>query len=205
MDGSTMDVADSKIRSFWTWFVGVADRIASNFEDEAMHEQIDQRLSVFGDLGWELGPGISEESSLSISPDGDRRLLPLTRRIVAMAPAVRGWEFLPARPPREPALEFAIMAKDAGPIEVDATRWRYVLVPASGVPQDIIVEEGGTPPMSVDDRYLAAVLALDGLLGEERRLCQIGAIHGVAILGSELQGQARSLTDLPSHLRETAS
>ena len=57
--------------------------------------EIDPRLRV------EIGPGQTEENCLVISPAGNLELLPLTTALVAAAPPMPGWQFLPAKPRKE--------------------------------------------------------------------------------------------------------
>jgi hypothetical protein len=191
--------SDAAIQAFWSWFQGVAGTLADSFENEQLQEELDEELSKLGELGWELGPGLEAECALAISPDGDVDWLPITTRIVALAPELPRWEFHPARQAR-PQLELSVEGDDGEPIEIDAHRWRYVLIRFPDGIFDIIVEQNDLAEASEDERYAATVALLDGLLGEATMLARIQGIEPVAKLSSEHSAQASAIVDLPAHL-----
>ena len=91
--------------------------------------ELDRRVSSLGnDLGWELGPGSSASNGLALSPDGDLERLSTTQYVVSRAPSIPGWEFLPARPVRNPCLQFLLATATRGEIAIDAAGWRYTLL-----------------------------------------------------------------------------
>jgi len=184
------------IQSFWTWFESVATSLADDFEQEPILDQLDEALSELGDVVWELGPGVSAECALAISPDGDLDWLPATRRIVALAPRLPRWEFHPARPPRPWSPTFMI-----GDSEVDASDWRYVLLAFPDGIFDLVLEQGNAVGLDEDDRYAAAVILLDGLLGEATRLSRIQDLEVVDHFDAEQIEQASDIVNLPAHLQ----
>jgi hypothetical protein len=141
------------LRDFWSWFSGVA-ALGEDFEDPALLDDLDARVGGLGEgLTWELGPGPHGENVLAISPDGDRALLSEAERVVSSAPPVPGGRFLGGRQARSPALELSIEADDGGTIEVDATRWRYVLFTWKDGTFDVLVETRGLEERSEGDRH----------------------------------------------------
>ncbi|MCA9698860.1 MAG: hypothetical protein KC431_15150, partial [Myxococcales bacterium] len=55
-----------------------------------------------------------------------------------------------------------------------------------------------------EDRYTAAVILIDGMLGEERRLDEIDEVEVVLFLEPELGTKVSSIQDLPQHLAHLA-
>lgn len=193
-------VRDMGIQSFWEWFETIAANLGRDLENQALLTELDRRVSDLGDVSWEVGPGQEEENALVITPDGARQQLPTTRRIVARAPRIPGWEFHWARPPRTWTLEFSIDSEQAGRIQVDARSWRYVLLRFPDHTFDVVLEQGNLKDVSERDRYTAAVVLLDGILGELKRLELIGGIEPVAVLPEEQTSKANPIEVLSKHL-----
>lgn len=191
---------DKDVLEFWAWFASIADELGDDFTNQALQDALDARLGRFGEIAWELGPGSTAENALAVSPDGDPDLLPLTQRIVAMAPTLPGWEFHPARPARAESLEFSIGTSSGDEIAVDAQSWRYVLFKFPDKTFDIVLEQQNLTDVSDDDRYTAAVVLLDALLGEGKRLLRIREVEPVAALNPEQGKKANPITVLPEHL-----
>jgi hypothetical protein len=188
------------ILEFWRWFEGIADKLGSNFDNPTLLEELDRQVARLGGVAWELGPGSSAENSLAISPDGAADLLPLTQQIVSLAPEIPHWEFLPARPARPQNLEFSIGTTTGSEIDIDARQWRYVLFRFPDGTFDLVLEQGNMGSASDEERFTAAVVLLDGLLGEARRLRSIGCIETVAALESGPKEKASPVASLVAHL-----
>lgn len=181
----------NEIRKFWSWFATVADELARNFQNRQLLDLLDAQLRRLGPVRWEFGDG-----TFAISPDGDASLLPLTQRIVALAPPLEGWEFLAARSAKEapPKFTFNIGGKKH---VVDPATWRYVLTRVEKQSFDIEIEQVGLPELSDEDRHAAAVAVLDAVLGEEKRLAFIRSIAPVSVLSGN---RAAVLSKLSAHL-----
>ncbi len=194
------DIPVEAIHAFWGWFGTVARGLARNLENRALLRELDARVSSLADIVWEVGPGKNAENALVVSPDGSRDLLQVTERIVRLAPAIDGWEFLSARPPRDGILEFSVKSEAGEWMDVDARDWRYVLYRFPDGMFDIIVEENNLVDVSEGARYSAAVIALDGILGERQRLGLFHTIDGVEKLTSDVAGAASRISLLREHV-----
>jgi hypothetical protein len=205
-DTNRIDVPNkTEIEAFWAWFATVASTLAMNFEDEALQACLTSRLEQLGSFGWEIGPGRMADNCLAISPDGDVEKLESTRRIVAHAPHVPNWEFLAARPSRTEAISFVISTDAGDELQVDAHDWSYVLYRTPRPQFDISIEQANLANASADERYVAAVVVLDALLGEERRLTRIADVVPVVEQGEDERAKATSIVHLSAHLaREDA-
>jgi hypothetical protein len=173
---------DDKIEQLWRWFADVSTELAGKYEDDEMLDELDRRVAAIGDVSWELGPGSTKECALTLTPDGDPNLLPVTQRAVAMAPELPLWEFYSARQKKEWELQFSMESSGGNMVDVDARPWRYTLLRLPEGRFDIIVEQPNLGDLIEEDRFAAAVIVLDGILGEARRLLSIDGIEAVTSL-----------------------
>jgi hypothetical protein len=191
---------DAKIAEFWRWFQTIADDLATNFENERLLAELDARVSQLGDVLWEIGPGKAQENALVITPDGSKEWLPVTQHIVEQAPRISGWEFESARPPRDCDIQFSMEGADGAHLDIDARPWRYVLFKYPDNTFDIVLEQNNLHSLSDDDRYAAAVVLLDGIVGERRRLALLVGIEAVEIFSAEHSREASSMCHFAEHL-----
>lgn len=198
-------VSDAKIAEFWRWFETIANELASNCENERLLAELDKRVSQLGDVLWEIGPGKADENSLTITPDGSKDWLPVTQHIVKQAPRISGWEFQSARPPRHWNMQFSINGAGDTHLDIDARPWRYVLFKYPDNTFDIVLEQNNLQSASDDDRYTAAVILLDGTVGERRWLALLGGIEAVETLSTEHSRKANPMHHLAQHLDSVES
>jgi hypothetical protein len=93
----------NRIADFWKWFrdwhgdtAAAYDSGDSFWLDTNLTEQV-KRIETR--LNWEMGPYHHPDNTLVISPSV-RDNIELAARVVAEAPRVTGWHFLPAKPPK---------------------------------------------------------------------------------------------------------
>jgi hypothetical protein len=135
---------------------------------------------------------------LTLSPDGDAELLELTKEIVQSAPQIADWEFHWARQPRPGQFEFSIGSVDGSSVEIDARPWRYVLYRFPDGVFDIVLEENNLRSLGDDERYAAAVVFLDSVIGEATRIARINEVEPVVKLTKEQASKANSVKVLAS-------
>lgn len=192
--------SDAVILGFWSWFEGVAGRLNEDLDEPGLLEALDARVSELGEVVWELGPGSRETNALAISPDGAVEWLAVTQRIVAMAPTLPGWEFHPARQARPSTLLRFSVTNPAGRLDIDASDWRYVLVRFADATFDLVLEQSSLLDASEADRYTAAVILLDGLVGEATRLLRIREIECMIALRPDVVSRSNPVSVLADHL-----
>ena len=162
----------------------------------ALLRQLDDLVAGLGDFAWEVGPGGDAENAFTLSPGGDRELLAETQTIVDAAPVVPGWEFHSAKPPRKWEPRFALHDADGEPFEVDATGWRCALLIYADGTHEVVVEAPNLASLPQDYQRWAAELALDGLLGERRRLEVIDDVTVVAEFSDKESAAAFPMADV---------
>lgn len=194
----------ARIREFWSWFADARTTFGERFENGAAVEELARRIAGLGRFSWELGPGLQNPSHqlLVISPGGDRDLLSLARDIVAQAPSCPGWEFFPARPPKQWDLRASLEYEGVGMITLDARSWRYALRKKSDGLYEILI---GAPELVYYDpvvKQVAVGIILDGELGEAARLDHIAAIEVVSEFDADLEVSADPLVLLKERWAE---
>lgn len=197
-------IEPGRIGEFWSWFAGACGTFGERFENAAAIEELARRIAALGPFTWEMGPGLKNPGRilLVISPGGDRRLLPAARDIVARAPELPGWEFLPARPPKDWDLRASLEYEGVGSLFLDARAWRYVAAPGPGGLLDFVVCAPELAYYEDEVRRVAAGIILDGELGEEARLDHIAGIDVVAEFDERQDEVARPIQGLKAHWSE---
>lgn len=189
---------------FWKWFAYNAGRFKDESEpgDAFIHE-IDEHVSRLGNFAWELGPGYYTANMFVLSPGGDKARLDETRAVIARAPELDGWEFYHSRQPIQGAPNF-ILYRENAPFQFDASLWKYVLLKFPDNTFDILIKADNISELSPEDQMLATHLAIDGIVGEERRIELFVDIEVVAEFSEDHKGRASGLLYLPGHLKKIA-
>lgn len=185
---------EARIRSFWQWFVEMEDNIREYFAEEemvdkaALIEAINNRVLDFGLFAWEIGPGASRAFYLTISPNGDRKRLKISKRIIEAAPGLPDWEFYYARPAKEGALQFTLYDDFMIEREVDASSWNYALIPQPDNRIEVVLEASNVHHLDPDSRLMAGERVVSNLLGEEATIEHVYRVRVV----EELEEQHRA-------------
>jgi hypothetical protein len=154
-----------QIKEFWNWFREVAEALAVNAENAALVRELDRKVRNLNPrLSWEIGPGLSKPWQLAISPNLDRNLREEARAIVARAPLLPAWEFHAARQPKEWHYKLEL---GGDKVPLDASAWTFVLLRYPDGAHEILLKGKGLPPLSDNERWQAAAITLEGILGED--------------------------------------
>ena len=195
---------NDEILEFWRWFLSAIENSNNPFEDMDFIHSLDQKVSQFGRLSWELGPGLidSQNNAFILSPNGDRKLLELTSAIISMAPKYEGYEFYFAKQPRKWQMRFNMEDENGENIEIDASCWEYVLIGCSKDTFTIIIKMPKMTKLPEHWRHTAAEILLDGELGEEKRINRIAEIQMVSEFENKMKNKCRPMMELKYHLSE---
>lgn len=140
-------------------------------------------------LNWEIGPYHHPESTLVISPSV-RENLQLAERIVAAAPNLSGWHFLPAKPPKL-LKRLAMKLPGKTGAEVCGDAWAYRLTAYNRLEFfDIEVFTDVVDSISGGDLELLARRLIESLVGELLYLERFAAVkvfrHGESVPGEKV-------------------
>ena len=184
---------DFQVSDFWDWFSKYAALLQPAKYDTAFLAHIDHTISSWG-FTWEVGPGLLKENSFTISPGGKKELLGETDKIVAKAPQLDNWEFYSWKQPKENWS----MAKLDGRMEIDASRWTYVLLKYPDDKTEILIKADNLKAVETNRKELAVDLVLTHLIGEKRKIEEIDFIDIVDQFDSS--NGVTQLHFLPAHL-----
>jgi hypothetical protein len=153
--------------AFWRWFRTIAEELAANVEDPTLLRELDSRMrDIDAALSWELGPGASKPWQFVVSPNLDPGLREKARAVVSAAPVLRDWEFHSSRQAK--AWDYQLQL---GPAErsthLDASKWTFVLLRYPDGGHEVLLRASDLPALSDDERWQAAAIALESVLGED--------------------------------------
>ena len=189
-----------KVDEFWLWFSSIAVSLAANIEGRSLLKQLDARLrGLDSDLSWEVGPGSHEPWQLVISPNLNRELRRKAQEIISHAPVVGGWEFHSARRPKDWNYLLVMERSTGEPLQLDASRWEFVLLRYPDGEQEVLLQGGNLPRMDDDERWQAAAITLESILGEDLLLDKVNEFELVSQLEPRLAEKRRPI----QRLRET--
>jgi len=185
-------------RQFWNWFREFSPNLRANNDDPAVISEVDSRVGKLEPaLTWEIGSGNSKPWQFVISPDLDPNLRDKARAIIALAPELSDWEFYSARQPKNWNYRFTLTKESpTETISVDATGWQFALLQYPNGEHEVLIEAKGLPQLSDSERWCAAAVVLESILGEEVVLEHINSFDLTADLGPELVCKAKPIRDL---------
>jgi len=182
------------ISEFWNWFRDIAGALASNVEDSTLLKELDRRVRELDPkFSWEIGPGLSKSWQLVISPNLNRDLREKARAIVARAPALPAWEFHAARQPKKWQYKVEL-GSDKMPI--DASAWTFVLLQYPDGIHEILLKGKCLPPLSETERWQAAAITLESILGEDMVLDRVDEFELVDQLEPRFAERERPIQQL---------
>jgi hypothetical protein len=187
-----------RVEVFWSWFTGIAAALATDVENPSLLQELDIRVRELDSmLSWEVGPGSSEPWQLVISPNLNRDLRQKAQEIVSLAPVLEGWEFHSARRPKDWDYKF-MMERSNGreSIELDASNWGFVLLEYPDGAREVVLQGTNLPTLDDDERWQAAAVTLEGILGEEVILERIDEFQLVDRLEPRFAAQQRPIQRL---------
>lgn len=190
-----------KIAAFWQWFAQNAHRFDDPTHIDQFTAELDDQVNTLGDFSWEVGPGYQAANMFVLSPSGDRDKLQQTRAFISSAPSLENWEFYPAKQPIQGKLNFILYTDEAG-FEFDASVWQYVLFRFPDNSFDIVIKADNIKDLSQTGQDMASRLAIDALIGEEKRIELFEVIDIVAEFEEENKPSASSFLHLPDHLKK---
>jgi hypothetical protein len=191
---------DPDIDAFFEWFAANAAALAHASQDPGLVAILNERLDfVNPKFAWEIGPGSKAEWSFALSPDGDESLSEGVRHAISRAPEIPGWEFHAFRQPRD-APPVVDLDTPRGDVEINANDAEYVLLRARDGTFDMVVALPAAKQLRSEEQCALAVLLLDGLIGEEARMCLIKNVEFVEALEPKYQGRTTKIKHLRGHL-----
>ena len=190
----------SRIDEFWLWFREVAPALESNIETPAILKELDTRLrNLNPKLSWEIGPGVFKPCQLVISPNLNRDLRGKAEKIVTGAPVLPAWEFYAARQRKEWQYKLEL---GGDRLPIDASEWTFVLLRYPDGTHEVLLKGKDLPPLSPDERWQAAAITLESILGEEVVLDRVSEFDLVGKLEPRFADRERPIQRLREALAD---
>jgi hypothetical protein len=185
-----------RVEEFWAWFAGIAPSLAANVEEPTLVHQLDTRVRDLDKaLSWEIGPGVSKPWQLVISPNLDPELRGDARAIISRAPEVPGWEFHPSRQAK--SWNYQLQLDSAAPSSlIDASKWTFVLLRHPDGAHEVLLRARDLPTLSDDERWQAAAMALESILGEDAVMDRVQGFELLDELEPRFAEQERPIQEL---------
>lgn len=192
--------AKEKVEAFWEWFVDHREIIKEVLEDElhidreATIEALNNEVLEFGLFSWHVGEGNVRPNYFTISPNGSKELLILSKYIVSLAPNIPGWEFHYARQVIDWDGRIQLYDSFMQLLDIDTRAWRATL---DEMPDDyvsITLYADNMDHIDFDTRLSAANFAVMKLIGEEEKILNVGEVNFASI--DQIEGETFKIQDL---------
>ncbi len=199
---------DDKIENLWAWFSKNEQRIRdyigneSAIERDYIVEHLDNLILDLGVFRWEIGPGFNKEWFLTISPNGDKDLMEISKNIIAAAPDLAEWEYNFSRPAKDWDLKFNLYDENMTEQEVNASSWQFVALQNADGLIDLILQANNIGHLDSDTARTAADLVVVNEIGEETKILNILSINIVDQLEKSHDARKTEIGHLKKYLKE---
>ena len=197
-----MVIDKRKIDEFWNWFIAnKLDLVPEKISDNLI-AKLDSKILSMGDLSWEIREGVIEENMLIISPGGDVDLLPITKKIIELAPKIEHWEFCHYKPSKKWDYQVTLYEESSVKKILDVKDWEYVLYKFPDETFDILLKAKNLESSSEKEKVLVGDIVLESIIGEEQSLKFIKKIEFVDEFDDSDDQNKNSIEFLKKHFEE---
>jgi hypothetical protein len=186
-------VSEAVINEFWAWFCAHCDYPVGESTPDQVETGLDEWMNRLGIPDWEVGPAGEGERFLSISPCGDPEMYPETKRIVALAPSMPGWNFLPARPKKD--WDGVLLWSIRG--QIDVNPWKVVCFEYPDGMYELAFLTETLPQLPSNEQFSLIEFVVASEIGEDALITRICTISFEATPTAEMTEGAISVRDLP--------
>ncbi len=187
-----------KIAQFWDWFASNEQMFREIADAEAAKDAMDNQVLEFGLFSWQIEEGGAKPFSLTISPNGDRKRLVISRQIMEAAPISQYWEFHYCKPPGNWDYTFEMYDRFMLRQKYNASDWEYVLFNNPGNNIEVVIRADNLHGLGLDERLDAGELALTNILGEELVIDYLCALEVVNEFGPKHNPPGKKMHHLKS-------
>ena len=182
---NTMDhyFLDQKIDDFWNWFIQTEAQFRAFFEDETvvnqelLVEEMNNKVLDFGMFSWEIGPGQEKKYALTISPNGSKQRLSISKQMMYAAPLMPEWELHYCKPAKDWDFTFQLFDDFMIQRKIDASSWQFLLAKSPGEGISILLDSPSIQGLSEDLKQNAADLVITNCIGEEHKIDYLKGIQ----------------------------
>lgn len=191
------------IIEFWDWFQRNESMFREIIDPAHAMDTMNEHVLAFGLFAWEIGEGKNKPHYLTISPNGDKARLELSKKIIGAAPNLEKWEFHFCKQSK-PSWDYIFEGYDrffAKQI-FNASEWEYVLGKNEDGAIEILVQANNLHVMDFDDELNAVDLVITNILGEELIINHLDAFETVDKFDEEQAIYSKKLPTLKSEFEK---
>lgn len=169
-----------QIIEFWDWFQRNEYMFRDVIDPDHAVDTLNEQVLAFGMFAWEIGEGTNRPHYFTISPNGDKKRLALSKKIMEVAPDLKEWEFHPAKQPKD-NWDFSFEAFDRyfSKHMFDASDWDYFLEKNEDGNIEILIQTENLHVMDLDDELNAVDMVITNIIGEELIIHHLDAFETV--------------------------
>ena len=184
-----------RIKQFWNWFIDNEYQFREVTDTKTVIELLNNQVLSFGLFAWELAVGTKKPHSFTISPNGDKRRLQLSKEIMSQAPELRQWEFHHCKKLKKDwDYTFEMFDRTMLKQTYDAAKWEFVLVEEAGEKISILLYAPNIATIDLDDLPAVGNMVVINLLGEE---VKTNHVHSIQFIDDFLPEDEKWIFDLP--------
>lgn len=167
----------SQIQQFWYWFIQNQENFKIIKNPERIRDLIDNQVLIFGKLSWDIGRLENNKYAFTFSPNGDKKMFYITKKIVELAPNIPDWEFHYCKPPESDwDLQFDAYNTSYMLQKYDASEWSFVLIEEEDYHIRVDIKAADLESLDWEDKLIAIDMAVTKLLGEEVRIKEVHSV-----------------------------
>lgn len=191
---------------FWRWFVKNENIIKNCIENDSspdreyVVDQLNELILSIGTFTWDIGLDDNNAWFLTISPNGDKDLLKVTKEIMRFAPDHMNWIFYSSKPVKNWNRTFSVYNYDFDVVEVDASAWHYVCFEEDDGRIELMLEAENIEHLDSEMALSAANQFVLNELGEELKIRRIASVEIVDKLDGEYEKYP--IGELKEHMEE---
>lgn len=191
-----------KISQFWEWFADNEHRFRNLTNAKQVTEDLNNQVLEFGLFAWHLEKGLFKKHIFTISPNGDSKLLEMSKSIIKAAPPLKHWTFQYCLPPKKWNFKFEAYNNFMIKQQFDASKWEYVLLEKRNKHIKLLIKATNMAVLDADDQIQAARMVVTHILGEEDVIDFVDFIEVVDFFPPKHQPYREPMTELEGHFEE---
>ena len=193
----TMDsiLLKNKINYFWEWFTKHERQFREISDPVAIRELLDNQVLQFGAFSWEIGEGLGESHTFTISPNGDAKMLRRSEAIIGEAPELPQWQFFAAKPAQEWNFIFKMFDSFMLQQTIDAAEWAFIFRMTQDRKLNVLIYTRHIDFLDADDKQSAADFALNQIIGEMDKIYYINSVSFIENLNEIQQEDLKLFTN----------
>jgi hypothetical protein len=173
------NIQDEKIESFWQWFAQNDTFIKNSIQSESLPERneiVEKMNNFILDLGlfsWDLGLDDDNNWFLTISPNNDKELFVLSKRIIAEAPDHLDWIYHASKPAKKRNADLRVYDEYLEEVTIFPENWHFIATHEEDGTYNLEIETGELPHLDLETADFAVHLFLQNEIGEEAKITRV--------------------------------